>query len=113
MENNTNAIAAAPTQLSIALQNAVDKGYTAKYKVIQQGLTLEDEKIIYSPAEVKISNFYRFEGYMDPDDRTVLYLLEAMDGNKGTVLDAYGIYADPVISDFITRVEAIQKQVTQ
>lgn len=110
MKNDTyDAIAKAPT-LSAALKDAVTRGFTANYKVISQGLTLEDEKIIYTPTDIKISNFYRFEGYNDPDDSSILFLLETSTGNKGTILDAYGVYADPIISDFIRQVKDIQKK---
>lgn len=109
MKNDEHdAIANAPT-LSAALKDAVARGFTANYKVISQGLTLEDEKIIYAPTDVKITNFYRFEGYNDPDDSSIIFLLETSTGNKGTLLDAYGVYADSVIADFISRVRNIQK----
>lgn len=111
MKNDTSTIATAPT-LSTSLQDAVARGFTANYKVISKGLSLEDEKIIYTPADIKIINFYHFEGYTDPDDSSILFLLETTDGNKGTLIDAYGVYANPVISDFIRQVEKIQKLVT-
>ncbi len=112
MKNDKHdAIANGPT-LSTSLKEAVARGFTANYKVISRGLTLEDEKIIYTPADIKITNFYRFEGYNDPDDSSILFLLETTTGNKGTLLDAYGVYADPVISDFIRRVKNIRQKVT-
>ena len=36
---------------------------------------------------------YRFEGMSDPDDNAVVYALEAADGTKGVIVDAYGTYA--------------------
>lgn len=110
-DNIHDAIANGPT-LSKSLKEAIAKGFTANYKVISRGLCLEDEKIIYTPADIKISDFYRFEGYNDPDDSAILFLLETGTGNKGTLLDAYGVYANPVISDFIRRVKNIQKKTT-
>lgn len=101
--NEQNTIAHAPT-IASSLQDAIDKGFTANYKVISQGLCLEDEQIIYTPSDVKIANFYIFDSYIDPDDSSILYLVETIDGNKGTLLDAYGLYANPVILDFIKQV---------
>jgi hypothetical protein len=45
----------------------------------------------------------------DPEDSSILYLIEASDGKKGTLIDAYGTYADAKLSDFIREVEDIQK----
>ena len=44
----------------------------------------------------------------------VLYLIETHnDGPKGTLVDAYGTYADSKIGDFIAAVEEIQKKAAQ
>ncbi len=36
---------------------------------------------------------------------SIVYGLETCDGTKGILSDAYGVYADPLISGFITSVE--------
>ena len=42
-----------------------------------------------------------------------MYAIETNDGKKGTIVDAYGAYADPDISPFIIEVEKIQKKIPQ
>jgi hypothetical protein len=64
----------------------------------------------YSPAEVKIINFFRFEGQTDPADSSILYVLETNDGTKGTLVDAYGPDADVDKTAFIREVEKIEKK---
>jgi hypothetical protein len=40
----------------------------------------------------------------DPDDMAILYALEVKGGVRGTLVDAYGVYSDPLISDFMAAV---------
>ncbi|MCD2421576.1 hypothetical protein LQ567_02305 [Niabella pedocola] len=65
---------------------------------------------MYPPDAVSIRNFYRFEGESDPADSAILYLIQTHDGIKGTLLDAYGIYSDKGISNFVGRIRRIRKQ---
>jgi hypothetical protein len=39
-----------------------------------------------------------------------LYVIEGSDGAKGSLTDAYGMYADPEIDKFIQEVENISKK---
>src|SRR5690606_19369186 len=98
--------------LSARTNQAVIDGYTESFKVEGKGLTgssSADQKF-YQPAEIKIENFYRFEGYSDPNDNVILYLIQTSDGRKGTLIDSYGAYADNKLSEFIKEVEQIQKK---
>jgi hypothetical protein len=97
--------------LSEATNKAVEKGFTKSFKVVGKGLTTDNEEKFYSPEEVKISNFFRFEGYSDPMDNAILYLIETNDNVKGTLIDAYGAYADAKLSKFVHDVEDIQKKI--
>lgn len=89
-----------------------EDGYEKDFQVTKDGLTTfsEHEKKVYKPEQVKIVNFYRFEGVSDPGDNTILYVIETDDGTKGTLVDGYGAYSDPDVSKFIVQVEEIQKQ---
>lgn len=102
------AVANTTSMLSATLEEAVSNDYMAKYKVIAKGLTLEDELIIYKPEEVTISRFYCFHDPDHPDDSVILFLIETHDGNKGTLMDCYGVHADAIITDFIQQVKAKQ-----
>lgn len=89
---------------------AIDRGYSENFRVLSNGLATEDGKSIYTPHHIRISNFYRFEGNSNPDDNAILYLIDTTDGRRGTLVDAYGVYADALISDFIRQVEDIHKR---
>jgi hypothetical protein len=96
--------------LSECLNVAMKDGYVENFKVNSEELLSADGKRRFKPNEVGIPNFYRFEGYSDPEDNCILYLIETTDGTKGTLIDAYGSDADPKISSFIRKVDDIKKQ---
>jgi hypothetical protein len=96
--------------LASVLNKIVKDGYEENFKVTDEGLqSLETEKI-YKPDQVHIVNFFRFEGASDPSDSAILYVIETTDGAKGSLTDAYGMYADPEIDKFIKEVEDISKK---
>ena len=99
--------------LALCLNRMVLDGFTDDFKVVDSGLkSLKTEKI-YHPDEVNVKNFFRFEGQSDPNDNTIMYAIETNDGVKGTLIDAYGPYADIKVSDFFKQVEAFEKKVNK
>jgi hypothetical protein len=95
--------------LAEALNHATKDGFTEDFK-FENGALTSGRDNHYSPDDVKISNFYRFEGYSDPDENSILYLIETKDGKKGTLIDAYGAYSDAKLAGFIRAVEEISKK---
>ena len=89
----------------------VNKGFTEDFKVNDKGLrSLKTDKI-YQPDDVKVLSFYRFEGSSDPADESILYAMETNDGHRGTLVDAFGPYADSKVASFMHKVDEINKKV--
>lgn len=93
------------TDLQKCLSNLETDGYTDQYKVENGRLHCLNSDRSFLPADVKAANFYRFEGISNPDDMSILYAVETKDGRKGTLIDAYGIYADQRTGEFMKGVE--------
>lgn len=111
MENNDLV----PHMKSLAslTNKMVLKGYDDDFKITDNGLkSLRTDKI-YQPDQINIINFFRFEGQSDPNDNTIMYVIETSDGLKGTIIDAYGPYADRKLSEFMNHVESIQKKTAE
>ncbi|MEJ7685213.1 MAG: hypothetical protein WKG06_46675 [Segetibacter sp.] len=111
MENNDQI----PHMKSLAqlTNKMVLNGYADDFKITDEGLkSLKTEKK-YQPDQINIINFFRFEGQSDPNDNTIMYVIETTDGLKGTLIDAYGPYADRKLSEFMNQVESIQKKTTK
>jgi hypothetical protein len=100
----------AMSTLTERTNKAIQNGYTDNLKVTKQGLYSTQKDKTYTPGEVKIIDFYRFEGQSDPADNAIMYIIETKDGVKGILIDAYGAYADENVNKFITEVEQINKK---
>lgn len=106
----TNATTEDMKTLASCLNKLVLDGYEEDFKVTEQGLFgLHNEKT-YIPDDVHVLNFFRFEGPSDPADNSILYAIETVDGTKGILIDAYGPYAEPLVSKFMKRVEDVSKK---
>jgi len=99
--------------LQACLARMIEKGYTDDFKATDDGLKSLRTDQVYAPEDVTIPNFFRFEGASDPDDMSILYVIETNDGLKGTLVDAYGPYASPEVNEFILAVEKINKKVNK
>ena len=82
------------TTLLEAVEGLRMRGFT--YDFDYQSACLFCEKISekFEAKDLKISEYYRFEGMSDPDDNSVIYAIESTQGHKGILIDAYGAYSD-------------------
>ncbi len=88
----------------------MEDGYIEDFSMDDDQLKCLSTDKKYIAADVCIVNFFRFEGQTDPEDSSVMYVIETNDGKKGTLIDAYGAYADADLSNFITSIEKIEKK---
>lgn len=95
------------------VNSLVRKGFTEDFKAKKNGLQSLATNKVYKPEEVRILNFYRFEGNSDPADNSILYALETEDGKRGTLVDAYGPYSDSNVTEFMNSVEVISKKTSR
>ncbi len=86
-------------------------GFDTQFQVTNMGIKSFDTEKLFAPHQVKIVNFYRFEGASNPDDSAILYAIETEDGERGTLTDSYGAFGEQRIADFIKEVEMISKKV--
>ncbi|NJC26069.1 phosphoribosylpyrophosphate synthetase [Neolewinella antarctica] len=89
--------------LTEAIAQLKADGYTHDFN--QQGKHLECKKLSknFQPEDFTITHTYRFEGMSSTDDNSVLYGIEAADGTKGQLVDAYGVYADSLSPEMIEK----------
>lgn len=98
------------TTMTSCINKLQSEGYKENFIAKETGLEAPSSKKIYIPPQVKITNFYRFEGESDPADNAIVYSIETEDGVKGILVDSYGMSANAHISRFVTEVEEIAKK---
>ncbi|MDJ1496495.1 phosphoribosylpyrophosphate synthetase [Cytophagaceae bacterium DM2B3-1] len=56
------------------------------------------------PADFQIDKVFRFEGQTDPGDENIIYAISAKEDTiKGTLINAFGVYPDPVSDEMIKK----------
>jgi hypothetical protein len=88
----------------------VQQGYVNNFKALEDGLSCIETSRVYKSEEIHVVNFYRFEGISDPSDNSILYAIETTDGIKGTLVDAYGAYSDPLVEKFMKQVKIEERE---
>jgi hypothetical protein len=87
-----------------ALADLKKRGFTTDFNLTATHLQCNDTGITLSPESFEIVEHYRFEANTDPDDASVVYAIQAMDGSiRGTMVNAYGTYSDETSDELIQR----------
>jgi hypothetical protein len=93
-----------------ALEALQKSSYTHSFKIKDgQAVCLETGEII-QPQEMTIVEFHRFEGDSDPSDMSVVFAVECENGLNGSIVDAYGTYADNELNLFLQKVKIAERQ---
>ena len=90
--------------LSGTLDDLARRGFGARFGVAGDGLRVNEGGRTFTADELTIREFYRFEGVSDPDDMSIVYVIESRDGTRGTLVDAFGVYANPAVGRVLERV---------
>lgn len=96
--------------LSSCISSLTMVGFDTQFKVLPEGIESLTTHKVYEPDDVTLKNFYRFEGESDPADNAILYAIETNTGEKGVMVDAYGIYTDDNVTEFMKEVENRNKR---
>lgn len=93
------------TTSSSVLEKLRLKRQDNEFTMTPEGFTAGKGKF-YQPEELKIIKTFRFEGDSNPDDSSIIYVIEASDGLIGYSMDAYGVYSNHEVEydEFIRKI---------
>ncbi len=81
------------------------RGFTDEFK-------MEDDKMVslktdasYTPEEMEVVEFYRFEGDSDPADMCIVYAVQCGDDSQGIIVAPYGVNANTRLDKFMKKVK--------
>ena len=94
--------------LAGAIDDLGRRGFTENLSVVGHQLRVAGSRKSFEPKDLVVREHRRFEGESDPDDMAILYAIEAKGGVRGTLVDAYGVYSDPLISAFMATVPMME-----
>lgn len=78
------------------------EGYTEDFNLRQNCLEYVDKDFNLFHQDFQVDKFFRLEGATDPSDQVIIYAISALNnGSKGVLVNSYGIYADPIVSEML------------
>ena len=92
-----------------AIGDLKSRGYSKSLFLRQDELYCTETKETFKSDNISIIEFHRFEGATDFEDMSILYVLETDNGLKGTIIDAFGTYADTELGEFLQHVHFKEK----
>ncbi len=92
--------------LSETINGLKNEGYTLDLNIREECIVCHQTNTILSSDDFEIDKIYRFEGESNPDDEAVVYAISSSKyGVKGTLINAYGIYADSVSAALVQKLQ--------
>ncbi len=82
-----------------AISGLREKGFMYDFNLKPDSLVCASLNVEMHPEDFEIKEYYRFEGESDPRDNSVIYAIESKNGEKGILIDAYGVYAEAITSE--------------
>lgn len=102
------------SNLTEALEKLADEGYRDTFS--REGTHLKNTRTgeVFQPEDLRVVCSFRFEGESNPDDMAVVYAVKGVkEGEgvteKGTITDAFGVYADPKLGDLVAEIPDVRK----
>lgn len=86
-----------------AVNGLKQRGYTIDFNLEHDRIACQKTPLSLLPSEFEITEVYRFEGDSDPADEAVVYAIESKHGDKGVVVNGFGISADTIGEEMVKK----------
>jgi hypothetical protein len=96
------------TTVSDTLNTLKEAGYVLDFNLKPDCVECKSRDIKLYPDDFVIDKFFRFEGASNPDDSAIVFAISSREGLKGTLIDAYGVYADSLTTEMIKKLKIIR-----
>ncbi len=91
--------------LSTAINALKEEGYTHDFNLHEEGLENKAQGTLHEPHELRVVKYFRFEGKTSTGDSSILYAIEADNGEKGLLVDAYGVYSGQIPQELLDKLK--------
>ena len=89
--------------VSEAVNGLKQRGYNIDFNLEQDTINCEKTPVSLRPSEFEITEVYRFEGDSNPDDEAIVYAIESKLGQKGVLVNGFGISAEPIGEEMVKK----------
>ena len=95
------------TTVSEVLSKLKSEGYTVDFNLKENCLVCGGDTPDIDPEDFVVDRHFRSEGVSDPGDEAIVYAISSeKHGLKGTLINAYGVYSDPLSARMIKALAA-------
>ena len=91
--------------LSEAVNGLKKRGYDIDFNLEFDCITGDKTPVSLKPSEFEITEVYRFEGNSDPADEAIVFAIESKHGQKGVLVNGFGISADDASDEMIEKLK--------
>ena len=88
-----------------AINGLKQRGYTIDFNLEADCISCPKTPLSLKPSEFEITEVYRFEGDSDPADEAIVYAIESRHGQRGVLVNGFGISADAVGEEMIGKLK--------
>ncbi len=89
--------------LTEAIADLKSRGFDRDFNLRESYIECTTSGLQFSPEQFEIVETHRFEGETNPSDEAVIYAIESKTGIKGTLVNAFGPYADSASDKLIAK----------
>ena len=90
--------------LSQTLSELKSRGYSEDLNLKTDCIDCRNGQLRIAPSDFRIDQYFRFEGASDPSDAAIVYAISSeKHGLKGVLVNAYGIYSDPLTDEMLAK----------
>lgn len=86
-----------------AVQGLKQRGYSIDFNIEDNCIVCHQTPLKLKPDEFEITEVHRYEGNSDPGDEAVVYAIESKHGQKGILVNGFGVSTDPASDEIISK----------
>ena len=91
------------TSLSAATTDLRTRGYTYDFNLKDDCIECPSMQLQLTPEKFTVDEFHRFEGMSSTDDNSIVFAIASVNGLRGVLVDAYGVYASSLNENMIKK----------
>lgn len=91
------------TSLSEATRDLHARGYVIDFNLRGNCVECPEFELQLAPEQFTIDEFHRFEGMSSTDDNSIVFAITSDKGERGLLVDAYGVYSNSMSESIIKR----------
>jgi hypothetical protein len=86
-----------------AVNGLRQRGYSIDFNLEADRIVCNQTPLSLTPSDFEITEVYRFEGDSDPADEAIVYAIESKGGQKGMLVNGFGISADKIGQEMVKK----------